>query len=127
MKLRKEFEPIQSSILHHKPVPSLDNCLGELLREEQHLQTQAIIEQKGPTNSSMDVAYVNQTKARDKSKIQCYSCKEYGHIANQCKKKLCNYCKKPGHIISKCRRRPQNKNTAAYHVTSEGSSTGSSC
>ena len=39
--------------------------------------------------------------------VQCYSCKEYGHIAANCAKKSCNYCKKPGHIIKDCPTRPQ--------------------
>ena len=40
--------------------------------------------------------------------VQCYSYKEYGHIAANCAKKSCNYCKKLGHIIKDCPTRPQN-------------------
>ncbi|KAH7522545.1 hypothetical protein FEM48_Zijuj07G0149800 [Ziziphus jujuba var. spinosa] len=31
----------------------------------------------------MEIAYETQAEVRDMSKVQCYSCKEYGHIANQ--------------------------------------------
>lgn len=65
----------------------------------------------------MDVAYARQVKPRGMSKAQCYSCKEHGHLANQCNKKLCNHCKKPGHSIVDCRRRPQNKGNGALHTS----------
>lgn len=31
--------------------------------------------------------------------VQCFSCKQFGHIACNCRK-FCNYCKKQGHIIA---------------------------
>ncbi|KAL5816485.1 hypothetical protein ACOSQ3_024863 [Xanthoceras sorbifolium] len=46
MKLRGEFEGIRSNLMNRNPVPLLDICLGELLREEQRLTTQAVMEQK---------------------------------------------------------------------------------
>ena len=69
----------------------------------------------------MAVAYATQAKPRDMSKVQCYSCKEYGHISNQCNKKFCNYCKKPGHVIADCRRCPQNRTPQALHAASSNS------
>lgn len=95
--------------------------LNELLREEQHLSTQNIMDQKDTANV-LDSAYVAPAKPRnrDLSKTQCYSCKEYGHLAYQCKKKVCNYCKKPGHLIFECRKRLQNRsNAVAYHASTE--------
>jgi len=57
------------------------------------------------------------------SNIQCYSCKEYGHIANNCRKKFCNYCKQQGHIIKDCSTRPQNRRINAFQtVVSDNSS-----
>ncbi|XP_059433195.1 replication protein A 70 kDa DNA-binding subunit C-like [Corylus avellana] len=50
-------------------------------------------------------------------KVQCFSCKEYGHIAANCAKKSCNYCKKPGHFIKECPTRPQNRQATAYQAT----------
>ncbi|XP_058776283.1 uncharacterized protein LOC131650597 [Vicia villosa] len=40
MKLRPEFEVVRGALLNRNPVPSLDTCVGELLREEQRLITQ---------------------------------------------------------------------------------------
>ena len=39
MKLRGEFEAIRSNLMNKEPVPLLDICVGELLREEQRLLT----------------------------------------------------------------------------------------
>ena len=87
MKLRNEYESVHSNLLSRDPRPSLNTCLGELLCEEQRHLTQAMLEQK---NQVVDAAYASQTKLRDLSKLQCYSCKEFGHMANQCKQKFCN-------------------------------------
>uniref|UniRef100_A0A5B7C134 CCHC-type domain-containing protein n=1 Tax=Davidia involucrata TaxID=16924 RepID=A0A5B7C134_DAVIN len=117
MKLRKDFESVRSNLMSRHPSPSLDIGFSELLREEQRCQTQAAIEQKVGGSNPLHVAYATQVKGRDMSKIQCYSCKEFGHIANQCKNKFCNYCKKAGHLIADCRRRPQNRTSQAFHAT----------
>ncbi|KAJ9702783.1 hypothetical protein PVL29_004492 [Vitis rotundifolia] len=99
MKLRPEYESVRSSLLNRSPVPSFDICFGELLREEQRLSTQAILKQshgrRGPPMHSQN--------------LQCFCCKEYGHIAATCPKMFCSYCKKKGHIIKECRIRPQNR------------------
>ncbi|KAF8369556.1 hypothetical protein HHK36_032419 [Tetracentron sinense] len=123
MKLRNEFENARSSLMNWTPSPSLDIYLNELLREEQRCLTQATLEQQQGSTGAISVAYATQTKprGRDMSTIQCYSCKELGHIANQCQKKFCNYCKGKGHVITECRRRPQNRNLRAYHTTVEDS------
>jgi hypothetical protein len=44
MKLRSDFESIRASLVNRDPVPTLETCFGELLREEQCLNTQNIIE-----------------------------------------------------------------------------------
>lgn len=115
MKLHKEIESSRV------PASSLDECLGELLWEAQCYHTQACMERKGLTASPLDVAYAAQTKATEKGKIRCYSCKEYGHIANQCKWKVYNYCKKLGLIILELSLRPANRNNGAYHATTKRS------
>lgn len=43
MKLKPEFEIARARLLNRDPVPSLDVCLGELLREEQRMATQSVI------------------------------------------------------------------------------------
>ena len=47
MRFRLEFETVTSSLMSRKPLPSLDICLTELIREEQHIQTKAhLVQQK---------------------------------------------------------------------------------
>jgi hypothetical protein len=102
MKLRGEFEAIRSNLMNREPVPFLDICVGELLRKEQRIITQAVLEQKAQNSAPILVAYAAQGRSkrgRDMSNVQCYSCKGFGHIATTCTKKFCNYCKKTGHII----------------------------
>ncbi|RVW26054.1 hypothetical protein CK203_108895 [Vitis vinifera] len=60
MKLRPEYESVRSSLLNRSPVPSLDICFGELLREEQRLSTQAILEQSHGSSGKATVAYACQ-------------------------------------------------------------------
>ena len=126
MKLKSEYESVRASLMNRDPVPSLDVCFGELLREEQRLHTHNTMEQAkvGP------VAYAayNRGRGTEMKKTQCYSCKKYGHIAPYCPNKVCSYCKKSGHIIKECPIRPpsrfnQNQYTAhsAKAVTSNGS------
>ncbi|XP_050890277.1 zinc finger protein GIS2-like [Lathyrus oleraceus] len=68
------------------------------------------------------VAYAAQSKGkcRDMSQVQCFSCKQFGHIARNCSKKICNYCNQQGHIISECPTRPPRPtqcSVQAFHAT----------
>ncbi|XP_057956474.1 uncharacterized protein LOC131149757 [Malania oleifera] len=49
--------------------------------------------------------------------LQCFCCKEFGHMAANCSKKYCSYCKKKGHIIKECRIRPQNCQAQALQTS----------
>nr|GMC49703.1 Retrovirus-related Pol polyprotein from transposon TNT 1-94 [Ipomoea batatas] len=127
MKLRGEFETIRSNLMNRELVPSMDICVGELLKEEQRLTTLAVLEQKAQNSAPIPVAYAAQTRpnrGRDMTNVQCYSCKNFGHFATNCTKKFCNYCKKAGHIIKECSIRPPKKHETAYNV-SVGPSTAS--
>ncbi|RVW84363.1 hypothetical protein CK203_040705 [Vitis vinifera] len=119
MKLRPEYESVRSSLLNRSPVPSLDICFGELLREEQCLSTQAILEQSHGSSGTTTVAYAAQGRGppMHSKNLQCFCCKEYGHIAATCPKKFCSYCKKKGHIIKECRIRPQNRQAQAFQTS----------
>ncbi|GAV77862.1 hypothetical protein CFOL_v3_21330 [Cephalotus follicularis] len=102
MKLRREFEYVKSSLLNRSPVPTLSVCLNDVLREEQHLRTQQTMDTHSRSGPS-EVAFATMSKppGKDMSKIQSFSCHEYGHYASHCKKKkFCNYCKSTGHVIS---------------------------
>ncbi|KAG6484877.1 hypothetical protein ZIOFF_053402 [Zingiber officinale] len=84
MKSRSEFEVALTGLLNRNPIPSLDICLGELLREEQRMATQAVLGSSKEISEVVNVAYAGQVKNRGKGQIQCYSCKEFGHIARNC-------------------------------------------
>ncbi|XP_042966866.1 uncharacterized protein LOC122300350 [Carya illinoinensis] len=122
MKLRPEFEVTRSNLMNRDPVPSLDVCFGELLREEQRLATQATYQHDKMIPNAVAYAAHGKGKGRDMRNVQCFSCKEYGHIAAHCARKSCNYCKKPGHIIKDCPTRPQNRQANAYQATVGSSS-----
>ncbi|KAH0688728.1 hypothetical protein KY289_016086 [Solanum tuberosum] len=119
MKLRSDFESVRSNLMNRDLSPSLDVCFRELLREEQRLVTQNAFKKE----NDVTVAFAAQGKGkgRDMSRTQCYSCKEYGHIASNCSKKFCNYCKQQGHIIKECPTRPQNRRINAFQARINGS------
>ena len=60
MKLRPEYESVRSALLNRSPVPSLDVCFGELLCEERHLSSQAILEQSHGSYGPAIVAFSAQ-------------------------------------------------------------------
>ena len=60
MKLRGEFEAIRFNLKNREPVPLLDICVEELLREEQRHLTQAVLEQKAQNSAPIPVAYAAQ-------------------------------------------------------------------
>ena len=88
MKLRSKFENVRSNLMSRNPTPSLDTCFAELLREEQRLFSQATLEQDTLTASQVAFAAQGRGSSRDMSKVQCFSCKNYGHIAANCTKKI---------------------------------------
>ncbi|KAJ9678122.1 hypothetical protein PVL29_022883 [Vitis rotundifolia] len=124
MKLQLDFEIARSNLMNRHPVPSLDACLSELLREEQRIVTQATMEHQANVSAPVSVAYAahGRNKGQDMCAVQCFSCKDFGHIARDCPKKFCNYCKKQGHIISACPIRPKRKQGTTYHASTGASS-----
>ncbi|KAJ0088753.1 hypothetical protein Patl1_32353 [Pistacia atlantica] len=99
MKLRPEFESARARLINHTPVPFLEVCLGELLREEQRLTSQLGLDQDAGGSEMVNMAYAAQGRGRSRSPQQCYSCKEIGHIAKYCSKKFGNYCKKESTFV----------------------------
>lgn len=69
-----------------------------------------------PVPCSCGIYRSNAFIAKDKwgmTKVQCFCCKEFGHLANNCKKrKMCNHW----HGISECWKRPQNWQANAYQA-----------
>ena len=64
MKLQPEFEAVRASLINQSPVSTLDECLGELLREERRLATQHELTQD--TVTEMNVAYMTQGRGRQR-------------------------------------------------------------
>ena len=89
MKLRPEYESVHSSLLNRSLVPSLDICFGELLNEER-LSTQAILEQSHGSFKTTTMAYATQGHGSPvtSKNLQCFCCKEYGHIVANCLKNI---------------------------------------
>lgn len=115
MNFRPEFESVRAALLNRETTPDLETCLQEVLREETRLQSQNSVEEsKGfASSSTTDSALLVKNQ-----KVQCYECKECGHVAQNCKKKtFCNYCKKIGHVILECKRRPQGRNNQPSHCS----------
>ena len=112
MKLRPNFEISHSNLMNRHPIPSLDACLSEIL------VTRATV------SALVSLAYAAQGRhtGRDMRVVQCFSCKAFGHIAQDYHKNSCNYCKKQGHIISTCHIRPERKQGTAYHASTGASS-----
>ena len=106
------------------PVPSLDAYLSELLHEEQHIVTQATMEHQANVSAPVFVAYAAQgrNKGRDMCAVHCFSCKDFGHIAQDCPKKFYNYYKKQGHIILAYPIWLERKLGIAYHASIGASS-----
>jgi len=82
MKLHSEFEVVRSALLNRNPVPSLDTCVSELLRKEQHLLTQGSMTHDVALSKPAIVAYVahNKSKGRDIGQVQYFPYKQFGHI-----------------------------------------------
>ncbi|KAJ9707254.1 hypothetical protein PVL29_002306 [Vitis rotundifolia] len=119
MKLRLKYESVRSSLLNRSHIPSLDICFGELLRKEQRLSTQAILEQSHGNSGTATIAYATQGcgPPMHSKNLQCFCCKEYGHIVATYPKKFCSYCKKKDHIIKKRRINPQNRQAQAFQTS----------
>ncbi|KAJ6965983.1 hypothetical protein NC652_003768 [Populus alba x Populus x berolinensis] len=120
MKLSGKFEAIRSNLMNREPVPLLDICVGELLKEEQRNVTQAVLEQKSQNSTPIPIAYTAQGRSkggRAMINVQYYSFKGFGHISTNCTKQFCIYCKKTWHIFKDCSIRPPKKSKTAYNVS----------
>ncbi|CAN0906247.1 hypothetical protein LINGRAHAP2_LOCUS24142 [Linum grandiflorum] len=110
MKLRPDFESIRASLLHRN-VASIDTTLGELVREEIRLRSQARIDNPHLPSGSASVFAVNksgghrpQFQCGNTSHLTCHFCNEVGHIQPHCKKwNVCSYCMQSGHIVFDCK------------------------
>ncbi|XP_041007366.1 uncharacterized protein LOC121251993 [Juglans microcarpa x Juglans regia] len=109
MKLLPEYEYVRSSLLNKSPIPSLNICFDELLREEQHFRTQATLDQSHDNLGTVAYATQGCRLPMHSKHLSCFCCKEYGYIDANCPKKYCSYCKKKCHIFKECHIHPQNR------------------
>ncbi|PHT29518.1 hypothetical protein CQW23_30888 [Capsicum baccatum] len=108
-----EFEPLRASILNREKLPTLDVVVSEVLREETRLGSQASMGNHLFVDTAM-AAYRNSSLGNSNKPVQCYHCKQTGHVISRCKKQnYCNYCKKDGHIILECHK----KSGSVKHLT----------
>ncbi|KAF2283065.1 hypothetical protein GH714_043724 [Hevea brasiliensis] len=124
VKLRPEFENIRATIVNHG-ITDFDLVLGELLREETQVQTQANLDAK--TNNVDTIFFASRSRPPMKKMIgengtvQCRFCGEMWHTQSHCKKRnVCNYCKKKGHMILECHLLQRNKHNQAALFTLNG-------
>ena len=82
------------------------------------------MEHQATISALVSVAYATHGRhtGRDMCVVQCFSCKDFGHIARDCPKKFCNYCKKQSHIIFACPIFPERKQGTSYHASTNASS-----
>jgi len=114
MKLRPEFEHLRASILNREKLPALEVVVSEVLREETRLSSQASMENSLTMDTALAAYKSSSSSANSNKHVQCYHCKETGHIISHCKKRnYCNYRKKDGHIILECRKKsgPRKRST----------------
>jgi hypothetical protein len=67
MKLRPKFENARVALVNRQPIPSLEVCLGELLREEQRLASQLGITQDAGGSEMINMAYTAQGRGRSRA------------------------------------------------------------
>ncbi|XP_062175677.1 uncharacterized protein LOC133880701 isoform X2 [Alnus glutinosa] len=72
---------------------------------------------EGGSSKTKRAAAYGRGKGKDMSKVQCFDCREYGHIAANCANKVCNYCKKQGHFIKECPTRPPPRKSSTSSPT----------
>ena len=94
MRFRLEFETVTSSLMSRKPLPSLDICLTELIREEQHIQTKAHLVQQKTKPYTIAMMLVKKHHLLSLHRLGTWAKSEYGHLATQCILKFSNYCKR---------------------------------
>lgn len=94
MALRDDFEPVRGQLLHRSPLPTLDQAVCELVREETRLST--LRSQHTPYTHSVLAAPSPLPKHSDKSYRS-----GRGHSKNL-DNPFCRYCRHRGHTIDKC-------------------------
>ncbi|CAN1129053.1 hypothetical protein LINPERHAP2_LOCUS5009, partial [Linum perenne] len=122
MKLRPEFETVRSQAIANNTT-DIEDILGDLVRVETRLNTQAQLD--GIGSSANGVANSGNvfvtgrrpqfyshsgrnntnrnTPASSNNEMKCRHCHIVGHSVAHCRQRnVCNYCRNSGHIILEC-------------------------
>jgi len=111
MALRDDFEPVRGQLLHSSLLPTLDQVVCELVREETRLST--LRSQHTPHTHSVLAAPSPQTEHSDKSDRS-----SRGPSKNR-DNPFCRYCYRRGHTIDKCWRKAKSSASIAVITTIE--------
>jgi hypothetical protein len=114
MSLRDDFEPVRGQLLHRSPLPTLDQAVCELVREETRLST--LRSQYTPHTHSVLAAPSPQTEHSDKSD------RSGRGPSKNCDNHFCRYCRCRGHTIDKCWRKAKSSASATVITTIESAS-----
>ncbi|CAN0899412.1 hypothetical protein LINGRAHAP2_LOCUS20258 [Linum grandiflorum] len=125
MRLRPEFEQVRSTLVGRN-VTSMEQVLGEMVREKTRLKPQAKIDATDssfvafPTNRAPYFTRKFMTpsnRSSNPTEAYCRHDSEKGRTNSHFRKrKLCNYCKTPGHIILGCQVLKNRTNMSAGRV-----------
>ncbi|CAN1240951.1 Retrovirus-related Pol polyprotein from transposon TNT 1-94 [Linum perenne] len=122
MKLQPEFESVRSQAILNN-ITEMEDILGDLLRVETRLHTQAQVNGAATSGTVFAAGRRPQfypstgrsptgqqrfspnsvSSSTPLSETRCCHCNELGHVVGHCKQRnVCNYSKRPGHIITEC-------------------------
>jgi len=108
------FEPVRVQLLHRSSLPTLDQAVCELVREETQLST--LCSQHTPYTHSILAAPSPQIDHSDKSDRS-----SRGPSKNR-DNPFCRYCRRRGHTIDKCWCKAKSSASAAVITTTESTS-----
>ncbi|PIN11163.1 hypothetical protein CDL12_16238 [Handroanthus impetiginosus] len=81
MKFRSKFEYIRANLLNRETTPDIDMVLSAVLKEETCLGMQSSMDTSLSVSTALLASRSNSTSTGKPSQLQCFQCKEYGHIA----------------------------------------------
>ncbi|KAF8377349.1 hypothetical protein HHK36_030726 [Tetracentron sinense] len=123
MKMRHDFEHCRAALLNRSPLPSMNTMICDLLAEEQRLKAFIGVPQPPGSSEMVLLASSPAPGKRDMSRVQCYGCKQFGHLATTCRDSpICAFCKIRGHRIQECRKKKRAQGKV-YMTTTDASST----
>ena len=93
MALTDQFEPVRASLLHRRPLPTLEHAIAELISEETRLNSL----KPRPVDA---VLVAHQSRGTSSTQLFCRYCHMTNHSLLHCPTRPCPHCHKlaPGHL-----------------------------